>query len=250
MAINKSRLDASESHAYGFLTHAGYKNIQYEPDGNCPPDFLIDNSIAIEVRRLNQNYAAGNGSRGLEETSIPLWSAIQKLGSEFGKPVDSQSWFVRFTFSRPEPDWKILKPQLHDALLRFKMSTPKVSGVILELPNFKLKVNRAGGQYNDLYVMGGGSDLDSGGYVLAEMERNIRLCVLEKSKKTRDFRSKYQRWWLVLVDHISRGLDAGEVALLENDFSIAHDWDKILIIDGRDYTRSFEIGSSGKTPPR
>ena len=37
------------------LSHQGYENILFEPDGNLPPDILVDNKIAIEVRRLNQN---------------------------------------------------------------------------------------------------------------------------------------------------------------------------------------------------
>ena len=38
----------------------GENRINYEPDGNIPPDFLIDNNIAIEVRRLNEHD--NNGS--------------------------------------------------------------------------------------------------------------------------------------------------------------------------------------------
>ena len=39
-----------------YLTHRGFRDIVYEPDGNVPPDFLIDGKIAIEVRRLNQHH--------------------------------------------------------------------------------------------------------------------------------------------------------------------------------------------------
>ena len=46
--------------------------VVYEPDGNVPPDFAIDGSIAVEVRRLNQNYEEPDGAEGLEELRIPL----------------------------------------------------------------------------------------------------------------------------------------------------------------------------------
>ena len=31
-----------------------YDNVIFEPIGNTPPDFLINDSIAVEVRRLNK----------------------------------------------------------------------------------------------------------------------------------------------------------------------------------------------------
>jgi hypothetical protein len=33
----------------------GFHHIRYEPDGNIPPDILLYDKIAIEVRRLNEN---------------------------------------------------------------------------------------------------------------------------------------------------------------------------------------------------
>ena len=42
-----------EKIVYKYLQSLGYTDIIYEPDGNIPPDFLIDDTIAVEVRRLN-----------------------------------------------------------------------------------------------------------------------------------------------------------------------------------------------------
>ena len=72
-------MDASERIAYEFLKYSGYKDIVYEPDGNVPPDFLVNTRIAIEVRRLNQNYCKNGNFKGLEETAIPLWKKIEKF---------------------------------------------------------------------------------------------------------------------------------------------------------------------------
>lgn len=35
-----------------------------------PPDFLVDGYLAVEVRRLNQNFDFGTRTKGLEQTSI------------------------------------------------------------------------------------------------------------------------------------------------------------------------------------
>ncbi|MEZ4719401.1 MAG: hypothetical protein R2851_25450 [Caldilineaceae bacterium] len=55
-------MDDSERKAYEDTFAAqGFENVVYEPDGNIPPDFLVDERIAIEVRRLNQNFVDPEG---------------------------------------------------------------------------------------------------------------------------------------------------------------------------------------------
>lgn len=72
-------MDASEAVVEKLLKHMGFQSVVYEPDGNTPPDFLADGRVAVEVRRLNQNHDSGDGKRGLEEMSIPLWNKVEKL---------------------------------------------------------------------------------------------------------------------------------------------------------------------------
>ncbi len=49
------------------LVGQGYTKIDYELDGNVPPDILLNDKIAVEVRRLNQNQVSGNEFKGLEQ---------------------------------------------------------------------------------------------------------------------------------------------------------------------------------------
>ena len=52
-------MDASEIVAYKYLEYRGFKKIVFEPEGkSTPPDFFVDDRIAVEVRRLNQNEAS------------------------------------------------------------------------------------------------------------------------------------------------------------------------------------------------
>lgn len=53
-------MDATENIVSDHLSYRGFANVQYEPDGNIPSDFLLDGNTAIEVRRLNQNYFDGD----------------------------------------------------------------------------------------------------------------------------------------------------------------------------------------------
>jgi len=38
----------SEEVAEKYLVHLGFKSIDYEKDGNVPPDFVVDDGIAVE----------------------------------------------------------------------------------------------------------------------------------------------------------------------------------------------------------
>jgi hypothetical protein len=234
-------MDRTEKLVSEHLAHRGYKDVVYEPDGNIPPDFLVDGSIAIEVRRLNQNHFDGQDAKGLEEVAIPLWNKIRSLVLSFGAPTCGESWFVYFRFTRPVEHWKTLEPTLRNAIQGFVQSQDKRKGTIARGVGFELDVFRASKPHASMFVMAGCSDRESGGWLVSEMETNIRHCASEKSRKIAKVRSKYQEWWLALVDHIGYGLDDFDRQMFRDTVSIEHNWDKIVIIDPNDHRRWFEI---------
>ena len=234
-------MDATEKHVMNHLMHRGCTNVVYEPDGNVPPDFLVDGSIAIEVRRLNQHHFDGADTKGLEEVAIPLWHRVKKLITELGPPIGGESWFIFLRFKRPMESWRTLEPRIQKGLQSFMQSATKQKGSVVKGKGFELDVFRASKQHATMFVMGGCRDRDSGGWVVSEMETNIRYCASVKSRKIANVRSKYGHWWLALVDHIGQGLDSFEREAFRNQVSIEHSWDKILIIDPSDHTRWFEI---------
>jgi hypothetical protein len=234
-------MDATEKLVADHLAHRGYANVIFEPDGNIPPDFLVEGTIAIEVRRLNQNHFNGTDAEGLEEVAIPLRDRIKKLVSSLGAPTEDESWFVFFRFKRPVEPWKSLGPKLRQALETFITAPVKQKGIIAKTQGFELDVFRASKPHATMFVIGGYNDKESGGWLLSEMETNIRHCASEKSGKIAKVRHKYGQWWLALVDHIGYSLDEFDREMLREQMSIKHDWDKIILIDPRDHTRWFEI---------
>lgn len=76
-------------------------------------------------------------------------------------------------------------------------------------------------------------DLDSGGWVIPELERNILLCIEEKRKKVARVRDKYPEWWLVVIDYINYGHQ--EVLQVE------HDWDKVIVVNPLHPGRAYEV---------
>src|SRR5689334_14040697 len=109
-------MDGSEQVACAYLADLGIGKVVYEPDGNVPPDFLVDGRIAVEVRRLNQNESTNSGFRGLEEVAIPLQMRIRKLLASLGPAKTGVTWYVHYTFQRPLPAWNVLRGELRSRL--------------------------------------------------------------------------------------------------------------------------------------
>jgi len=232
-------MDASEELAKKYLEHIGSTSIEYEPDGNVPPDFVVNKRIAVEVRRLNQNEPARGGFRGLEETEIPLRERIRTLLTSFGPSKSGVSWFVFYTFRRPLPPWKELRSALSSHLRSFVMDEREKSFKVDDA--FDIQFLRSSGPHPTLFLLGGYDDDDSGGWVLEETRNNLRLCIDEKTLKIARFRNRYPEWWLVLVDRIGYGVDECDRALYREQLRVKHTWDKIILLNPTDYRSAFEI---------
>jgi hypothetical protein len=237
-------MDDSEALVEKYLRNIGFTDIQYEPNGNTPPDFVADRRVAVEVRRLNQNYddRRGRGPRGLEETAIPLWRNVQEYLAQLGPaPPSGQSWYVFYRFGRPIPKWKTLRGEL-DSLLKPFMAAAAPQPFQTTLPSgIELKVFRAPVPKPSFFRAVGHSDAQSGGWLLNEIATNLQYCITEKTQKIAAYRSKYPEWWLVLPDHIGFGLDEFDQELFRHQISITHTFDKIILLDPRDASRVFEL---------
>lgn len=240
-------MDSSEALVETYLKGLGYTDVQYEPDGNVPPDFLVDGCIAVEVRRLNQNHDDGSGSRprGLEEAAIPLWRRVRDYLTALGPaPASGQSWYVLYRFSRPTPAWKNMKRELDAVLLPF-MAHPDPQPFEIQLKTggeFWLKVFRAPGPKPTFFRHASHTDEQSGGWLIGEIETNLKLCIAEKMGKIAGVRANYSKWWLILPDQIGYGLDDFEQELFLDQVSISPGgFDKIILLDPRDATRAFKV---------
>lgn len=233
-------MDTSEQVAHEYLL-SRFTSVVYEPDGNIPPDFLADSRIAVEVRRLNQNKRTVSTHQGLEEVRIPLWRNLRTLLQSLGPPTSGKSWFVFFRFQRPVEKWKVLRPLFKSALVAFRDGPAQQRKTISIAANFELKVYDASSAHSTFFVLGGCNDRDSGGWLLAEMGKNLQLCIDEKTCKIVSVRHKYPEWWLVLVDHIGYGVDDLEREMFRDQVRVEHDWDKVILLDPRNHHRAFEI---------
>jgi len=233
-------VDETEAHVDRLLRHLGYSDIAYEPDGNVPPGFLIDRKIAVEVRRLNQNFESDGIVQGLEEIAVPIWQTVKRLAMSLGPPTKGVSWFIGVSFRRPLPPSKRLRTEILAALVDFQ-SGRKEGPVELFDGQIELEFFRASKAHTTFFVMGSQIDDDSGGWIMGEMSKNIRICIDQKSKKVTEFKFKYENWWLVLVDLISGGLDESDRCELRRDFVGQKGWQKILIVNALDHRDAFDL---------
>lgn len=235
-------MNDDEIRVKNFLQECGYHDVTCWPDGpNAPPDFLIGGSIAIEVRRLNQNHVTNVGTRGLGEVSKQLIDSIEKIALSLRPPNHGRSWFIFVDFRRPVGDYKLLR-----GLIRVKLQD-FMAGKTHEKSTFKIsnrvsiEISPASKLHETFYVIGGFIDHDASGWVIPEMTKNIAICVDEKTRKIARVRDKYPHWWLILVDYISPGLDDDDRHQIREHLAPIPDWDKVIILNRGDGTRSFTI---------
>jgi hypothetical protein len=235
-------MDAPEKIVSEYLAHRGFRNVVFEPDGNVPPDFLADGRVAVEVRRLNQNVQTSAGPRGLEEARIPLQAMVLRLLPALGAATGGESWYVFYSLRRPVPPLNQVASALRRALTAFRNDPERRQPSRGAVPGLRrLELIRAGSSQGDFFVSGISTDSDSGGFVLSEQVRNIRICVAEKTRKVERFRHKYPEWWLALVDRIAYGMTSSDAERLRQLVQLNHSWDKIILINPLDATEGHEL---------
>ena len=234
-------MNREEKITENYLKSLGYRDVVFEPDGNIPPDFSIDDRIAVEVRRLNQHFFREDQVKGLEEDRIPLFNLLQSSFSKFDTQYKGRSYWVSIRFSRPIECVKTVRKAIRKSLTDF-LGNPT------PLP---CKVNVTGGMYFRIYpskkVAGRvfrfavGTDRESGGFVLSEFKKNFDHCMKEKSEKINDHYAKYNTWWLVLVDQIAYGFNEDEKKEIKSMVSVNSCWNKIIVLDSLNGNNILEI---------
>jgi hypothetical protein len=243
--IPGSRMDDSEQTADEYLRSCGFRDPVYEPDGRVPPDFLIKGGIAVEVRRLNQMHNSGVETPGLEQIQRSLAGKVPFLLKDLGPSAAEDSWFVSLSFRRPLPPWRQLRKCLVEQLQAFSQDarrrTESHHTIRIER-NLAIHLDRASSTHGEFFVFGGYSDLDAGGWVISELERNMTICIGEKTSTIAPFRHKYREWWLVLIDRISyANIQSADAVALRSRLDGLADWDRVVLVSPIGSTRGLQI---------
>ncbi len=239
---SKNNMKFDEKIAEKFLRFYGFKTVKYEPVKNCTPDFLCDGKIAVEVRRLNKNFYGGEETVGLEKEEFSLTEKLNKLVHGFGTSENNNCWVVSFSFSRPVENWKTLSKKIKKSFDDFVEKPFKENGIIFKEDNFEIEVFRLDDdKIPYIFDVGYCDDMDSGGWTIEDMESNIKYCIMEKTRKIENVKTKYNEWWLVLINHITVMMSESDEKRLIEEFKMEHDFDKVIIVNPFKPSKWFEI---------
>jgi len=223
-----------------YLYHLGFSDVVYEPVANSTPDYLVNNSIAVEVRRLNQYWFRGENAQAVEEVEFNLIPRIRKLLEGFQEKDYSHSVLVSISFQRP---LKMNNNELYKIKQLLTASLPlNQKEVTLNInDNLKITLYQSDVRFEKSIFIAAISDRNKGGFVIAETYKNLLYVVNEKDNKIRSHYNKYNVWWLVLVDYIGYALSYSEWPLYGDQLQVETLFDKIILISPLGNNKAIDI---------
>ena len=173
----------------------------------------------------------------LEFDLIPRFIGLLK---SYESVTFDKSAFVNIEFSRPISSTKaiikIIKTKLDEHLKDIhQQRTYQIGG------NVKIEVfpatNRLKGPFNLAFQM----DNDGGGLVVGNIYDSLKIIIEEKQRKIMKYRTRYNHWWLALVDFIGYGLDKNDLEQLSESLDFQYDFEKIIFISPLTPERAVEL---------
>ena len=236
-------MDIRESHAKQWLQSQGYTNVRFVSDTTQqPPDFIVNNDIAVEVRRLNWMF--GDENRGLESVEKPLERNI-RAGLEIAQqPPPGHKIFVTcelFGTDLPEENMVIREvveaandciQYIRDSLIhgqRLSQHWRYKTRIEMEIV-FAISTESAINEFELMDVVAG---IDHTGWIANDSIDNINRAIAEKTDKIRDKHRLYTEWWLILVEHNVHPAalhNTDELQRVKDSLTDTSLWSRIIIL--------------------
>jgi len=219
-------------------------DVVHEPDGKIPPDFKLNQIIAIEVRRLNKNLFAGQFSKGLEEDQHSLVDGLSEIIKEFDSPIPADNYGIELRISRPTPKINKLKSAARKELRSFLENKPNMPFEIKLSANVSIILSKDNRKSLKVFHIAVISDQGHCGWTAPDYVENINFCILEKTTRIQKYKFKYPEWWLVLIDSLAVGIKEPEKTFVIQHIIKGADWKKIIVIHPETKKENLVIGSS------
>ena len=232
-----------EQRVQQWLKSQGYTDIRdLSRTNEDPPDFVVDNRIGVEVRRLNWMTDANGKNQGAEGLEKPLEKTISKVLEAVGEPPGGYSVEVSCDLldtSLPETDEterqvgravdRYVK-KLNKALQcgRAPVSWEKRLECKLDI-HFQPFLTSEPGEF---VLMPVEAATHLRGWQIPDSIDNINRCIADKTCKIKDIICCYPEWWLVLVDHNVYTPGNWEAAwdTIRNDLGDTKPWSRIVVL--------------------
>lgn len=227
-----------EAIVWEYLRKEYGENVIYEPYPNQTPDFQLNSTIAIEVRRLNQHFFGVEKAEGLEQvaynTSKILNQILDQLNQKYQTKYPEKSFLVWFDYKRPF-NFKMAKKEIKQALENFlELDVNQFPYHLVVNPQIHLTLDKDNISSGELFSNAGGSDDDEEVWIVSGYIRNISHCIQEKSEKITNDQAKYQQyqtWWLYLVDNMG-GLPHRYWVEVVNSIQSKEKFHAVVILNG------------------
>jgi hypothetical protein len=172
---------------------------------------------------------------------------MRKLLDGFGESAHSVSWWVGYQLSRPLVEPRRLPKIVRRALTAFLAAPPDGSEPVELEPMEGIRlVLTPTAKKERVFILASSIDHARGGWLGSILQANIQRCIEEKATKIRGKQSLYDRWWLVLVDHIGYALSELDREVLGDAIAVKPGpFERVLLVDPRDAARALVVADRG-----
>ena len=232
-----------ELRAQQWLESQGYTDILDLSIANLdPPDFVVNNRIGVEVRRLSWMTDTNRHNQAAEELEKPLEAMISTILEEAGEPPGGYNVYLSCNLLRDTlPQAEVTKKLVGQAVDEFVdiLSDALQSG---KSPVHWWTQLECGLSIHFASVLTSGTGkftLDQveaatalRGWVDGDSIDNINRCIMDKTDKIKDIVHLCPVWWLVLVDHnvFTPGSWEDEWQTIRNGLVATNPWSRIVVL--------------------
>ena len=234
-------LNPDELRVKEFLIRQGFNVIEHPLGKNHPPDFLLNDEIAVEARRLNLHKQSPSGPIALENERYKLQGRLVNIFRSIGK-LPGPQWHVIATFHRPIGDLAETSRRIRDICKDFAEKKPHEKALrSIVSTALELIFIRSDKELHHSFNLAISNDIDEGCHVYQAILENTQFCVDSKNTKVHPFRNKFSQWWLLLVDHIDYCLSQDEWNMAVKQITNRSQWEKIIVISPMNQERFIEF---------
>ncbi|MDE0077487.1 MAG: hypothetical protein OXO50_08210 [Caldilineaceae bacterium] len=235
-------MNSKELHAKQWLQRQGYDNMHFVPDPNDqPPDFIVNDSIAVEVTRLNLMF--GDQNTGLESIEIPLSRTIRSALNDAPQPPPGCKIFVRcdlFGVDLPKKDAVIREIQRTSSdyvqYVKHALRQNQKPSFCRDEADFGMSIRFATSTdslTNEFKLEQVSAGIGEFGQISSDSIDNINRCIDTKTDKIRDKHDLYTEWWLILAEHNINTTElrhTDELQAVKDNLTDTSLWSRIIVI--------------------
>lgn len=218
------QLKESEQWVKDSLLNAGFDVEPWYPD---PPDLIVNGTIGVEVRRLNQHYFSEGVYESVDSASQAFRHIFLEVIEEFPNLDRLPSAMISYTMFRPlltsQENRRNIKNILTEHLPHIDQTRE------YEIDRMEIRIVPWYIPMENRYFIGAMEDGNKGGLVHKMALENFPIALNAKEKDLPRYQALYSECWLALIDEMCFWYDDYSLTEIAKTLSIETNFDKILL---------------------